>query len=141
MKASIDEIVGSAFATLPPPYGYGACPFIREMLDRVGDKWSVLVLLLLGPESRRFNELRRVIPGISQRMLSQCLRGLERDGLVNRKVYATIPPKVEYSLTSLGQSLLGTLNGLAEWADTHREAIKESRADYDLREEVLEDSE
>ncbi len=139
MKAPLEEVAASAFAPLPPPYGYGACPFIREMLDRVGDKWSVLVMLLLGPESRRFNELRRAIPGISQRMLSQCLRGLERDGLVNRKVHATVPPKVEYSLTSLGQSLLGTLNGLAEWADTHRDVIKESRAYFDLRDEGLDE--
>ncbi|HTU63507.1 MAG TPA: helix-turn-helix domain-containing protein, partial [Polyangiales bacterium] len=86
------------------------CPATREILNRVGDKWSVLVVVLLGDASKRFNELRRAIEGISQRMLTTTLRGLERDGLVKRTVYPTNPPQVDYALTKLGRTLLGPVS-------------------------------
>jgi DNA-binding HxlR family transcriptional regulator len=111
-----------------------ACPFVREVLGRVGDKWSVLVIVLLGDSTRRFNEMRRMIEGISQRMLTLTLRGLERDGLVTRDVYPTVPPRVEYALTPLGKKLLKTVTDLAGWAVDHRKDIERARADFDRRE-------
>jgi DNA-binding HxlR family transcriptional regulator len=108
------------------------CP-VREVLDRVGDKWSVLLVVLLGERSHRFSELHRAIEGISQRMLTLTLRVLERDGLVSRTVHPTVPPKVEYALTELGRTLLVPLSALADWAQTHREDILAARARYDAR--------
>jgi DNA-binding HxlR family transcriptional regulator len=108
-----------------------ACPAIREVLSRVGDKWSVLVVGLLGDGPRRFNELRRSIDGISQRMLTLTLRGLERDGLVQRTVFPTIPPRVDYELTTLGRTLLEPILALAAWAEANREAIAAARMSYD----------
>ncbi len=92
----------------PPPSGtaHGSCLAVRDVLSRVGDKWSVLVVTLLCGGPRRFNELRRTIEGISQRMLTLTLRGLERDGLVTRTVYPTVPPRVDYELTTMGRTLL-----------------------------------
>src|ERR1700704_571490 len=107
------------------------CVVVREILDRVGDKWSVLVIALLGEEGRRFSELRRSIDGISQRMLTLTLRQLERDGLVSRTVHATVPPRVDYALTSLGQSVLEPLNGLIGWAAQHGTDIAEARRRYE----------
>lgn len=112
----------------------GACPFIREVLTRVGDKWSVLVIVLLGEGTKRFSELRRTITGISQRMLTLTLRGLERDGLVLRTVYPTVPPRVEYALTPLGRTLLRTVKELANWASANRPEIEQARAAFDRRE-------
>ena len=108
------------------------CP-VREVLDRVGDKWSVLVVVLLGERSHRFSELHRAIEGISQRMLTLTLRVLERDGLVSRTVHPTVPPRVEYALTELGRTLLAPLSSLADWAQTHREDILAARDHYDSR--------
>ena len=108
------------------------CP-IREILDRIGDKWSVLVVGLLGDGPRRFSELRRSIDGISQRMLTLTLRGLERDGLVTRTVYPTIPPRVDYELTRLGATLIEPIMALASWARAHRPAIVEARERYDAK--------
>lgn len=105
------------------------CP-TREVLDRVGDKWSVLVVALLGQRVHRFNELHRSIDGISQRMLTLTLRGLERDGLVTRTVYASVPPRVEYALTDLGQTLLEPICALAAWAERSRPAIQTARERY-----------
>ncbi|MUL41057.1 helix-turn-helix transcriptional regulator [Streptomonospora sp. PA3] len=102
------------------------CP-VTDVLRRVGDKWTVLVVVLLGQRPHRFNELHRGIEAISQRMLTRTLRGLEEDGLVHREVFATVPPSVQYSLTPLGKSLLKPLSGLAEWAIEHQSAIAESR--------------
>jgi DNA-binding HxlR family transcriptional regulator len=111
--------------------GYtGTCP-VRDLLDRVGDTWSVLIVLNLGAGKRRFSELRRNVTGISQRMLTQTLRGLERDGLVTRTVYPTNPPSVEYALTEMGRSLVGPISALAEWATTNQVAIEAARAHYD----------
>jgi DNA-binding HxlR family transcriptional regulator len=108
-----------------------ACPAVREVLDRVGDKWSVLIIGMLGPGPRRFSELRRSIEGISQRMLTLTLRGLERDGLVTRTVHPTVPPRVDYELTPLGHTLLEPILALANWAAEHRTEIQAARERYD----------
>jgi DNA-binding HxlR family transcriptional regulator len=107
------------------------CIVVREILDRVGDKWSVLVISLLGERMHRFNELRRAIDGISQRMLTLTLRQLERDGLVSRTVHPTVPPRVDYALTPLGESVLEPLNGLMCWAAQHGTDIADARHTYD----------
>ena len=104
---------------------------VRQVLDRVGDKWSLLVIGLLGEGDRRFNEIRRRVDGISQRMLAVTLRGLERDGLVTRTVYPTVPPKVEYSLTVMGRTLLSTVCELVEWADQYAGDVGTARTRYD----------
>ena len=110
------------------------CRAVSEVLDRVGDKWSVLVVATLGEGPRRFNELRRAIASISQRMLTLTLRGLERDGLVTRTMFPTIPPRVDYELTELGCSLLTPVNALGAWARQHRQKIQEARAHFDVAE-------
>ncbi|MCS5715352.1 helix-turn-helix transcriptional regulator [Herbiconiux sp. CPCC 205716] len=104
---------------------------IRDVLDRVGDKWSVLVVVELSTGTRRFRELQRAIDGISQRMLTLTLRRLERDGLVERTVYPTIPPQVTYTLTGSGSSLTHLVRALADWAIEQRPAIAEARRSYD----------
>jgi DNA-binding HxlR family transcriptional regulator len=106
---------------------------VREVLNRVGDKWSVLVVSLLGDRSQRFSELKRTIDGISQRMLTLTLRGLERDGLVTRTVFPSVPPRVEYALTTLGQTLLEPVRALATWAMDHRLEIQSARDRFDAR--------
>ncbi|MEX3016686.1 winged helix-turn-helix transcriptional regulator [Gymnodinialimonas hymeniacidonis] len=106
------------------------CP-VRHVLDGIGDKWTILVLTALKPGPMRFSELRRAIADISQRMLTVTLRKLERDGFVNREVTPTVPARVDYELTDLGQSLVDTLAPLAEWALDHRDPIAKSRALYD----------
>ncbi len=106
------------------------CP-VRDVLDRIGDKWSTLMLLTLGSRPHRFGELRRRIPDISQRMLTQTLRSLQRDGFVKRTVFDTTPPSVEYALTPLGQSILQPLSGLIAWASDSHEAIRAARSDYE----------
>ena len=110
-----------------------SCLAVREVLNRVGDKWSVLIVGLLANGPRRFSELRRTIEGISQRMLTLTLRGLERDGLVTRTVYPTIPPRVEYQLTELGRTLQKPIQSLAKWAQENRERIQQSRNRYDAK--------
>jgi DNA-binding HxlR family transcriptional regulator len=109
----------------------GSCRAISETLARIGDKWTVLVVELLRNGPMRFNEIRRTIGGISQRMLTLTLRGLERDGLVTRTIFPTIPPRVEYELTALGRTLRGPLGAIAEWARTHRPAMEQARALFD----------
>jgi DNA-binding HxlR family transcriptional regulator len=104
---------------------------VTEILSRVGDKWSVQVVVQLGTGPKRFNELRRIVGGISQRMLTLTLRGLERDGLVTRTVYPTVPPRVDYQLTGLGCSLLKTVRGLGQWAIQNRDEILEARRRFD----------
>ncbi len=106
------------------------CP-VREVLDRVGDKWSVLIILTLSGETKRFMKLKADIPDISQRMLTLTLRQLERDGLVKRKIYPVVPPKVEYALTALGKSFEKKTNGLVKWANENRPKIDASRSVYD----------
>jgi DNA-binding HxlR family transcriptional regulator len=107
------------------------CHTVTEILSRVGDKWSVQIVVQLGGGPKRFNELRRIVGGISQRMLTLTLRGLERDGLVTRTVYPTIPPRVEYRLTELGCSLLKTVRALGSWAIENRDQILEARRRFD----------
>lgn len=116
-----------------PPVPHEACARARSTLERVHDNWSVLVVSLLGPGPRRFNELRRSIGAISQRMLTLTLRNLERDGLVERTVFPTVPPQVEYALTDLGRSLLGPLEAISRWAGEHLLQIEQARARYDAR--------
>jgi DNA-binding HxlR family transcriptional regulator len=110
-----------------------ACPAARDVLSRVGDKWSILVVTVLRDGSRRFSDLKRTIDGISQRMLTLTLRGLERDGLVSRTVYPTIPPRVDYDLTELGATLLDPVLALAEWAASNRARIHSAREEYDQK--------
>jgi DNA-binding HxlR family transcriptional regulator len=107
------------------------CRTISTLLSRIGDKWTVLVVQTLGEGPKRFNELRREIPSVSQRMLTLTLRNLERDGLVNRTVTPTIPPRVDYELTELGNSLQKPICGLATWAMENVEAIHKAQARYD----------
>jgi DNA-binding HxlR family transcriptional regulator len=116
------------------PHSPASCLAVRDVLVRVGDKWSVLLVVVLTDGPRRFNDLRRSIEGISQRMLTHTLKALERDGLVTRTVYPTIPPKVEYALTDLGRTLLAPITALAEWAQGNGVAIQEARAKYDAGE-------
>ena len=107
------------------------CQTVSGVLARIGDKWSVLVVNRLGGGPVRFNELKRDIAGISQRMLTRTLRGLERDGLVTRTIFPTVPPRVDYALTSLGRSLLEPVSALGQWAIRHKRQIAEARQRYD----------
>lgn len=111
-------------------YDPDICP-VRHVLDGIGDKWTILVITALKAETKRFSALKREIPDISQRMLTQTLRKLERDGFVDRLVTPQIPPRVDYSLTPLGQSLCAELAPLAKWALASRDQIAEARARYD----------
>ena len=111
--------------------GHESCVAVREVLNRVGDKWSVLIVGRLGQGPLRFSELLRAIEGISQRMLTLTLKGLERDGLVTRTVTPTIPPRVDYALTKLGLTLLEPVGQLYAWADRNRSAIDAARAKFD----------
>jgi DNA-binding HxlR family transcriptional regulator len=113
------------------PNAYAAeCP-TRLVLDRIGDKWAVLVLGLLVEEPVRFNQLRRRIEGVSQKVLSQTLKSLERDGLIHRRAFATVPVTVEYSITPLGRSLAATVNGLRIWAEAHIGEVQKAQNRYD----------
>ncbi|MBS0362876.1 MAG: helix-turn-helix transcriptional regulator [Proteobacteria bacterium] len=112
-----------------------SCRPVTDILSRIGDKWSVMVVMYLGPGARRFNEIRRAINGISQRMLTLTLRGLERDGLVKRTVTPSIPPRVDYELTPLGQSLRRPIDALGEWAFSHRDEVDAARARFDAAKE------
>ena len=107
------------------------CRAISDVLARVGDKWSILVVGRLGKQTMRFNELRRDIGGISQRMLTLTLRGLERDGLVTRTVFPTIPPRVDYALTPLGWSLLKPVNALSDWTLANKAKLAAARDRFD----------
>ena len=113
----------------PNPYDSN-CP-TRTVLDRIGDRWTTLVVLLLAERPRRFSELARMIEGISQKMLTQTLRGLERDGLATRTVHAEVPPRVVYELTDLGRSLITPLAALDSWAREHIAAVEAARSSYD----------
>lgn len=106
---------------------------VRQILDRVADKWSLLVIALLDQRSLRFTELKRKIDGVSQRMLTRTLRHLERDGLVERTVYPTVPPRVDYALTPLGASLHTTIKALVTWTEGHQNEIASARNAYDRR--------
>ncbi|MDA0172698.1 helix-turn-helix transcriptional regulator [Solirubrobacter taibaiensis] len=110
---------------------------VRQILDRIADKWSLLAIALLEGRTLRFNELRREIDGISQRMLSVTLRQLERDGLVTRTVYPVVPPRVEYALTPLGASLHSTVQALVTWTESHQDQVAAARAHYDARDDQV----
>ena len=109
---------------------------VRELLTRIGDKWSIFLMLslakLLGGRAR-FSELQRAIPGISQRMLAITLRSLERDGLITREVFPEVPPRVEYELTRLGKSLLHPMQGLVDWGTTHWDLVKKAQSRFDSK--------
>lgn len=109
------------------------CRKVSRVLARVGDKWSVLIVMQLAGGPRRFNEMKRMVDGISQRMLTLTLRGLERDGLVMRTVYPTIPPRVDYELTALGRSLREPVMALGSWAQENTDAIDAAQAEFDKR--------
>lgn len=113
----------------PNPFD-AQCP-TRRVLDRIGDKWAVLILILLEHETLRFNELRRRIEAVSQKMLSQTLKSLERDGLIRREAFPTVPVTVEYSLTELGRTLAVTVDSLRIWAETHIGTVEEAQRRYD----------
>ena len=112
------------------------CRAVSAILSRIGDKWSVLIISRLGEGPRRFNEIKRMIGGISQRMLTLTLRNLERDGLVNRTVTPTVPPRVDYGLTDLGRDLLAPISGLGAWAIEHQACILAARAQFDASEQA-----
>ncbi len=120
---------------MEPCEGYvpGQCRLVNDVISLVGDKWSVLIIMLLGQGKRRFSEIKRSVDGISQKMLTVTLRGLERDGYVTRTVYPTIPPKVEYELTDLGRDLLVPLRALGQWAVANHGRVTAARAAYDQR--------
>jgi DNA-binding HxlR family transcriptional regulator len=107
------------------------CRAVSSVLARVGDKWSVLIIVLLGDGTKRFNEIKRMVGGISQRMLTLTLRGLERDGLITRKQFPTIPPRVDYELTDLGRSLWAAVEPFALWARSHVADIQKAREKFD----------
>lgn len=117
--------------TLSHSHATGTCRGVSDVLSRVGDKWTVLVVELLGRGPMRFSELRRLIGNISQKMLTTTLRNLERDGFVTRTVYPTIPPRVDYELTDLGRELLGPVRTLGEWARLNIDRINAARERYD----------
>src|ERR1700756_1772908 len=121
-----------------PPQSHldGDCRGVASILARVGDKWSVFVIMMLGDGPKRFNEIKRMIGGISQRMLTLTLRGLERDGLITRTVFPTIPPRVDYELTDLGHGLCPPVKALGEWAQDHQVEIEDARARFDRRNEA-----
>jgi DNA-binding HxlR family transcriptional regulator len=117
--------------TAIPHHLDGDCRAVASVLARIGDKWGVLVIMQLGDGPRRFNELKRMIGGISQRMLTLTLRGLERDGHVRRTIFPTIPPRVDYELTELGRGLIKPMQALGEWALAHVPEIERARAKFD----------
>jgi DNA-binding HxlR family transcriptional regulator len=119
------------------PNAYAAsCP-TRQILDRVGDKWAVLILLLVRDEPMRFNALRRAIEGISQKMLSQLLKSLERDGLIKRRVIATVPVTVEYSITPLGTTLSKAVDPLRDWAESNLKEVLNAQRRYDAQRNAM----
>ncbi|MER6996883.1 helix-turn-helix domain-containing protein [Streptomyces sp. NPDC000410] len=119
------------FTEEPEETDEDVCRQVLRILALIGDKWSILVIGQLGDRTLRFGELHRAVTGISQRMLTLTLRQLERDGLVTRTVHASVPPRVEYTLTGLGTTLLDAVAALGAWATTHREEINANRRRYD----------
>ena len=122
----------SPVAALDPNPFAADCP-TRQVLDRIGDRWTMLVLLLLDRRTHRFSELSREIEGISPKVLTQTLRALERDGLVSREVFAEVPPRTEYTLTDLGSTLVGAVSALDRWARSHIDEVQAARAGFDAR--------
>lgn len=138
MPPRASDDAGADCGVTSTPYGFIAqyadsehCHVVRETFDRVGDKWSLLVIVILAHGPQRFTSLKYGVVGISQRMLTLTLRKLERDGVVQRTVFPQIPPRVEYQLTALGQTLIGPVTALADWAVTHHDAITTNQHHYD----------
>jgi DNA-binding HxlR family transcriptional regulator len=132
---AVNQLSETAVASVKPsnrqrPELTAACP-VRDVLDRVGDKWSALILRELASGPRRFGALRRGVEDISQRMLTETLRHLQRDGFISRKVIPATPPQVEYAMTPLGHSLHNALEDLSHWAELHHNAIRDARKHYD----------
>ncbi len=121
--------------TIPHDIQSPDCQRVSQVLARVGEKWSILIVMTLASRPHRFSEIKRNINGISQRMLTLCLRGLERDGLVKRTVYPVVPPHVEYELTPLGHSLTEPVIALGQWAQQHIADIDAARAAFDAAQE------
>lgn len=136
MKSAQERTKGSPSHTSVADPLSADCRAVSGILNRVGDKWSVLVIMQLGDGPRRFNEIKRMIGGISQRMLTLTLRGLERDGLVSRTVTPSVPPRVDYALTELGRDLLAPVKALGEWAIRHQACIAAARVRYDAANEA-----
>ena len=129
--SSVADAAGGSSGEHRPKWSFDPqCP-VRGVLDRIGDKWSTLILVTLANGPHRFSAVQRAIPDISKRMLTQTLRDLERDGLISRTVFPTKPPSVEYRLTPLGETILEPLRGLVRWADRSHAAIKEARLAFD----------
>lgn len=114
---------------------HAECRRLAAVLDRIGDKWTVMIIGALSQGPMRFNALRRLIGGVSQRMLTLTLRNLERDGLISRTVFPTIPPRVDYELTQTGQTLIGPLRLLSEWAKEHQGALEAAQSRFDSQHE------
>jgi DNA-binding HxlR family transcriptional regulator len=127
------SLVPAAPARAAPAHLPGECQAVSSILSRVGDKWTVLTVMMLADGPRRFNELKRMIGGVSQRMLTLTLRGLERDGMVTRTIFPTIPPRVDYELTELGHSLRQPIEALGNWAFQHIPIVEKARAEFDAR--------
>jgi DNA-binding HxlR family transcriptional regulator len=124
--------VGHSDVTAPPSdLAHAGCRNVAPVLNRVGDKWSMLIVMILADGPKRFSELKRAIDGISQRMLTLTLRGLERDGLVTRTVTPTIPPRVDYELTEIGRSLREPVRALGDWAIAHIDCIRAAQQRFD----------
>jgi len=107
------------------------CTAVNDILSTIGDKWTVLIVVTLSKGPMRFNEIRRAVDGISQRMLTLTLRGLERDGFATRTVFPTVPPRVDYALTELGKTLIAPLEQIAKWAIAHQDEVADARANFD----------
>jgi len=119
--------------TTRPDHRSPGCQAVNSVLTRIGDKWIVLIIVLLGDGPKRFNEIKKLVSGISQRMLTLTLRGLERDGLVTRTIFPTIPPRVDYELTALGRSLRQAVEPLGQWAQSHVHEIHKARDKFDRK--------
>ena len=125
-----DELLQKFTEPLADPAERNRCP-VRDVLDQMSGKWATLIILILANSPLRFGQLRRAVPDISQRMLTQTLRDLQRDGLISRQVFATLPPSVEYRLTPLGRSFLDPLLAIVRWSEQNHEAIRQARAVFE----------
>lgn len=128
---------------MPSSNGVGThehnCVAVNDILSAIGDKWTVRIVMTLAEGPKRFNEMRREVGDISQRMLTLTLRGLERDGLATRTAYPTVPPRVEYALTELGKTLIAPITSIAAWAIEHREEVADARSNFDTAKAAMPD--